>query len=135
MVSKANEEAWGDLPSGGKRERTVTHFARALKAAGLLLPKAVKENQEITVSSPNICEWRFICQWRKLLIQERLRVNLNIRFSKKIMCPEIMKILYVCNRIGYNGWKALLHGSCLMLRSDGRNCTSIQARNCPTFDQ
>ena len=51
---KAN--GWDDLGVGVKRKRTVTHFIRALKAAALLLPKAVKENQEVTVSSPNICK-------------------------------------------------------------------------------
>ena len=38
------------------RKRTLTHFTRALKDAGLLLPMAVRENQEVTVSSRNICE-------------------------------------------------------------------------------
>ena len=39
------------------RKRTLTHFTRALKDAGLLLPMAVRENQEVTVSSRNICKW------------------------------------------------------------------------------
>ena len=39
------------------RKRTLTHFTRALKDAGLLLPMAVRENQEVTVSSRNICEY------------------------------------------------------------------------------
>lgn len=51
-----NANCWDDLGLGMKRKRTLTHFVRALKAAALLLPKAVKENQEVTVSSPNICK-------------------------------------------------------------------------------
>ena len=39
------------------RRRTLTHFTRALKDAGLLLPMAVRENQEVTVSSRNICKY------------------------------------------------------------------------------
>ncbi len=65
MVSEANRDAWLDLQEqdqdsiggGGRgRKRTLTHFTRALKNAGLLLPLAVRENQEVTVSSPNICK-------------------------------------------------------------------------------
>ena len=40
------------------RKRTLTHFTRALKDAGLLLPMAVRENQEVTVSSRNICKYK-----------------------------------------------------------------------------
>ncbi|TRY70105.1 hypothetical protein TCAL_13311 [Tigriopus californicus] len=53
MVSPQNKAGWMDL-GPMKQRRTMTFFSRTLKAAGLLLPQAVKENQEITVSSPNI---------------------------------------------------------------------------------
>jgi len=55
MMEPRNRPAWMDL-SEDELSRTVTTLARTLKASGLLLPKAAKENQEITVSSPNICK-------------------------------------------------------------------------------
>jgi latrophilin 1 len=63
MVSESNRAAWMDLQDDGGvgrgRKRTLTHFTSALKNAGLLLPMAVRENQEVTVSSPNIR--KFLC--------------------------------------------------------------------------
>ena len=53
MLTPENQSGWRDLGEE-KQKRTLTFFSRTLKSAGLLLPKAVRENQEITVSSPNI---------------------------------------------------------------------------------
>ena len=57
-LSAANAPAWKDLPAG-ERERAATAFVRAVKAAGMLLPEAARENQEITISSPNIRKWMY----------------------------------------------------------------------------
>jgi len=55
MMEPRNRPGWMDL-GDDEVPRMVTMLARTLKASGLLLPKAARENQEITVSSPNICK-------------------------------------------------------------------------------
>ncbi len=55
-AGRANLPAWLDLPDR-ERRRALTVAARTLRSAGLLLPEAARENQEITISSPNICKW------------------------------------------------------------------------------
>ncbi len=59
MADRRNLPAWLDLPLQ-ERKRALTVTARTIRAAGLLLPRAARENQEITVSSPNIRKFEFI---------------------------------------------------------------------------
>ena len=57
-LSESNGAAWRDLPlERGDRAEAVTALAAAAAAAGMLLPAAARENQEVTVSSPNICKY------------------------------------------------------------------------------
>ena len=55
MLDEANLAAWLDL-NEDKRARSVTRLTETIKSAAALLPKAVGENQEITVATTNLCK-------------------------------------------------------------------------------
>ena len=59
MLGEENLSGWFDL-SSEKRLRSVSRLTQGIKEAGMLLPMAVGENQEITVATKNICKCIFL---------------------------------------------------------------------------
>ena len=58
MIGELSVPAWNDLGEA-KLRKSVTLFSQAVEDAGLLLPEAVREYQEVTISSNNIRKFDF----------------------------------------------------------------------------
>ena len=56
MTSRRHVDSWRELGGESRLRSTVTKMFGALENAALLLPEAVNENKEVTISSNNICK-------------------------------------------------------------------------------
>jgi hypothetical protein len=58
MTSRRHTNAWRELGGESATKSSVTKLLNVLENAGLLLPEAVTENEEVTISSTNVCKCR-----------------------------------------------------------------------------
>merc|ERR1712012_259930 len=55
LLSDTNLAAWQDLPRS-QQTRFLTNFVSALERTGTLLPGVVEADQEVSMSSDNLCK-------------------------------------------------------------------------------
>ena len=57
MTSRRHTNAWRELGGEAATKSSVTKLLNVLENAGLLLPEAVSENEEVTIASTNVCKY------------------------------------------------------------------------------
>jgi hypothetical protein len=54
MTSRRHSNSWRELGGESRMKSAVTKLLNVLENAGLLLPEAAAENEEVTISSGNV---------------------------------------------------------------------------------
>jgi hypothetical protein len=57
ITSRKHANSWRELGGEKKTKISVTKLLNVLENAGLLLPEAVAENEEVTITSTNVCKY------------------------------------------------------------------------------
>ena len=60
MTSKKHADSWRELGGETKTKMSMTKLLNVLENAGLLLPEAVAENEEVTITSSNVCKYHLL---------------------------------------------------------------------------